>query len=309
MARHDHEYRVIRTDGKILWIRSERVVLPGADGKAARMLVALHNITQRKEAEQALQRMNVELERRVADRTAALESAFHDLEAFSYTVSHDLRAPLRAISGFANLLRDQDGAALSDEGRRFLAVIEGTALRMGVLIDSLLRLAQNSRQAMTGQQIDMAGLARSVCEEFSPEFPAANITIGPLPCVRGDITLVRQVLSNLIGNALKYSAKSAAAKVEVGAIEVAGSPAFFVRDNGIGFDMAHAHNLFEPFHRLHGDAEYTGDGIGLALANQIVQRHRGRIWTEAAPGRGATFYFTLQGSNSGSYPGEPVAGP
>jgi signal transduction histidine kinase len=291
--RHDHEYRVIRTDGQMLWIRSERVVLPGPDGKAARMLVALHNITQRKKAELELQSLNDGLERRVAERTAALETAYRDLESFSYSVSHDLRSPLRAIAGFANILRDQDADALSDEGRRCLSVIEGNALRMSALIDALLKLAHNSRHAMALERIDMAALAREAYGELSGEYPAARVEIAALPPSLGDASLVRQVWTNLIDNALKYSAAAPPSRIEVGTLASADGAAYFVRDNGIGFDMAHAGNLFAPFHRLHTDAKYPGDGIGLALAGQIVQRHGGRIWAESLPGQGATFYFTL----------------
>ena len=296
MERHDQEYRLVRTDGKLLWIRSERVVLPGPDGRAARMLVALHDITVRKEAELAVQRMNEELELRVAERTAALAAAYRELEAFSYSVSHDLRAPLRAISGFTHLLREADGAVLSAEGQRFLSVIEGNALRMGALIDALLQLAHNSRQALKRERIDMEALARAVAGELAVDYPRTRIEIGALPAAVGDATLVRQVFTHLIGNALKYSGRAQAPRVEVGAVpdgDDAASSAYFVRDNGVGFDMAHAGKLFEPFHRLHADADYPGDGIGLAVAGQIVQRHDGRIWAQAARRAGATFSFTL----------------
>ncbi len=214
LDRHDHEYRVVRTDGQMLWIRSERVVLPGPDGKAARMLVALHNITRRKQTELALHSLNQDLERRVAERTAALESAYRDLESFSYSVSHDLRAPLRAITGFANILRDHDAAALSDEGRRCLGVIEGNALRMSALIDALLKLAHNSRQAMALDRIDMAALAREAYGELAAEYPGASVDFGALPAALGDAALVRQVWTNLLDNALKYSAQATAAQVE-----------------------------------------------------------------------------------------------
>ena len=293
LERHDQEYRLVRTDGKTLWIRSERVVLAGADGRATRMLVALHDISGRKQIEQALQQANEELEARVTQRTAALAAANRDLESFSYSVSHDLRAPLRHIAGFVNLLREQDGAALSAEGRRHLGVIEDNALRMGALIDALLALAHASRKAMASGPVDMQALARAACLECAAGYPGTRVDIGVLPPAEGDATLLRQVFVNLLDNALKYSAGAPAPHVEIGAETLATGVVYFVRDNGVGFDMAHAGKLFEPFHRLHAEARYSGDGIGLAVASQIVQRHRGRIWAQAAQGQGATFRFTL----------------
>jgi PAS domain S-box-containing protein len=300
MERHDQEYRLVRTDGVVLWIRSERVVLPGPDGRAARMLVALHDITARKQAELALQSMNQELERRVAERTAAQAATYRELEAFTYSVSHDLRAPLRAISGFTHLLREEDGAVLSAEGRRFLGVIEGNALRMGALIDALLQLAQNSRQAMARGSIDMSDLARAVADELAGPYPQTQVEIGLMPAAVGDPVLVRQVYTNLIDNALKYSANAVSPRVEIGALPGDAGPTYFVRDNGVGFDMAHAAKLFEPFHRLHADTDYPGDGIGLAVARQIVQRHHGRLWATATRRGGATFSFTLHQEGAGS---------
>ena len=292
--RYDHEYRLVRTDGKVLWIRSERVVIKDAGGKSVRMLVALHDVTERKKSADALARMNEELERRVAERTAELESAYRELESFSYSVSHDLRAPLRAIGGFANLLRAGEAERLSAEGRRQLSVIENNALRMGALIDAMLKLARTSRHAMAFESVDMHALAQSVCEELRAEYPRTRIEVGPMPPANGDRVLLRQVYANLIGNALKFSARVAAPEVSVGATLLAsGVPQYYVRDNGTGFDMAHAQTLFAPFQRLHAESEYAGTGIGLALTAHIVQRHHGRIEAEAAPGQGARFWFTI----------------
>ncbi|HEY4374502.1 MAG TPA: ATP-binding protein [Burkholderiales bacterium] len=296
MQRQDQEYRIVRTDGKVLWLRSERVVMPGPDGRAARMLVALHDITGRKETEQAVQRMNEELERRVVERTAELASANRDLESFSYSVSHDLRGPLRAIAGFVNLLREEDGAALSAEGRRHLGVVEDNALRMSALIDALLALAHASRRAVARVPVDMGQLAREVCAELAPAYPAVHFQVGELPPALGDATLLRQVFTNLVDNALKYSSRVATPRVELGAENLDGETAYFVRDNGVGFDMAHAGRLFEMFHRLQPGGGFGGEGIGLALASQIVKRHHGRIWAQAAPGQGATFRFVLGGA-------------
>lgn len=298
LQRHDQEYRVVRTDGQVIWVRSERVVMPGPDGRAARMLLALHDITRRKESEQAIRRLNEELEERVAQRTAALEAANRELEAFSYSVSHDLRAPLRAIAGFVNLLREEDGPALSGEGKRFLSIVEQNALRMSTLIDALLELAHASRRAVAHEAVDMGALARAVCADLGGAYPQVRIDIGELPPARGDATLLRQVFANLIDNALKYSSQAASPRVEIGAEAMEGKTVYFVRDNGVGFDMAHAGRLFEVFHRLSPGGQFRGEGIGLALAAQIVKRHYGRIWAQAAPGQGATFRFMLGGTQA-----------
>ena len=251
------------------------------------------DITERRLAEQALRDLNADLERRVAERTTALEAAYRELEAFSYSVSHDLRAPLRAISGFSGILSEDEGERLSDQGRVYLATIDASAQRMGKLTDALLALAGTSRKKLAHVPVDMSALANEVAAELAAEYPRAWIEVGPLPGVDGDSVLLRQVFANLIGNALKYSVNVAQPRIEVGVQVESGVEIFFVRDNGVGFDMAYAERLFKPFERLHAEREFQGAGIGLALAQLIVQRHGGRIWAESAPGRGAMFRFTL----------------
>ncbi len=252
------------------------------------------DITDRVVAENALRILNADLERRVAERTRALETAYRELEAFSYSVSHDLRAPLRAIAGFATLLREDEGPQLSAEGLRLLGVIDQSAQQMGRLTDALLSLAQTSRKTLEHAPVDMESLAREVVLGFSSEYPGIEAVIGRMPEARGDATLLRQVFVNLIGNAFKYSSRATAPRVEVGAEFDGAAPAvYFVRDNGIGFDMAYIERLFRPFERLHTERDYRGAGIGLALANLIVQRHGGRIWAEGVPDAGAVFRFTL----------------
>ena len=251
-------------------------------------------ITERKRAERALRDINAELERRVDERTALLKKTNRELEAFSYSVSHDLRAPLRAISGFAGILLEEEAAHLSAEGRRYLATIDANAQRMGKLIDGLLSLGRLSRHELASERMDMAAIARETCDELAHYHPRARVEIGTLPGAQGDTTLVRQVFRNLIGNALKYSSRSAMPRVEIGAEQADGLLAFYVRDNGAGFDMAYASKLFKPFERLHADHDFEGTGIGLAVTHMIVQRHGGRIWAEGEPGRGATFHFTLE---------------
>jgi PAS domain S-box-containing protein len=253
------------------------------------------DVTDRVAAEGALRALNADLEHRVAERTVALETAYRELEAFSYSVSHDLRAPLRAIAGFATILREDEGDVLSGEGNRLLGIIDQSAQQMGHLTDALLALARTSRQKLAHGPLDMQTLAHEVAGDFATAYPSARIDVGAIPPAFGDVTLMRQVFVNLIGNALKYSSRATAPVVHVGVENQATGMAYFIRDNGIGFDMAYVERLFRPFERLHAEREFRGAGIGLALANLIIQRHGGRIWAEGRPGQGAVFRFTLGG--------------
>ena len=224
-----------------------------------------------------------------------------ELEAFSYSVSHDLRAPLRAIHGFVRILLEDYGQEFQGEARRYLDLVAANAQQMGRLVDDLLRFSQMGRQALNKQPVSANALVRRALEQLQPalEGRAIELTVGDMPSLAGDPTLVHQVFLNLIDNAIKYTKGREPARIEVGArTETNGEVVYFVKDNGAGFDMQYAHKLFGVFQRLHRSEEYVGTGVGLALVQRIITKHGGRIWAEAAVGRGATFSFTLGGTSA-----------
>ena len=233
-----------------------------------------------------------ELEARVRERTAELEATNRELESFSYSVSHDLRAPLRAVDGYARMLEEDHAARLDDEGRRLLAVVRGASMRMGLLIDDLLAFARLGRQAPQRRPLDMTALAREVAAELNGA-GLARIDLPALPQASADPALLRQVWTNLLGNALKYSGKRKDARVEIGGREADAENHYWVRDNGVGFDMRYADKLFGVFQRLHRVEEFPGTGVGLAIVQRVVTRHGGRVWAESRLGEGACFYFSL----------------
>ena len=250
---------------------------------------------ERQHMDAELRRLNDELERRVAERTTQLEAANKELEAFSYSVSHDLRAPLRAVVGFSKLVVEDHGAQLDGEARRKLDVIQSEAQRMGVLIDDLLAFSRLGRKAMNVTDIDMDQLARSTYEGLNGQHGGARaeLRMGSLPRARADRALLTQVWANLLSNAIKFSSKQERPLIEVSAVSDEKEHIFFVRDNGAGFDPRYQSKLFGVFQRLHNSSEFPGTGVGLALVQRIVTRHGGRVWADGQPGRGATFYFTL----------------
>jgi light-regulated signal transduction histidine kinase (bacteriophytochrome) len=301
-GRYENEYRAIWPDGTVRWLISKgQVFFKDVNGvrEPARFIGALLDVTDRKQAEQALQeqirRFNAELEQRVAQRTAQLEAANKELEAFSYSVSHDLRAPLRHIDGFADLLYQSADDKIGPASREYLRIITESARQMGRLIDALLAFSRMGRAAMHRTKVNMNTLMASVLHDFHYDLEGRKVewVIPDLPEVVGDPSLLRQVLLNLISNALKYTRSREMARIEIGAICNPQETVFFVRDNGVGFDMQYADKLFGVFQRLHGTTQYEGTGIGLANVRRIVQRHGGRTWAEAAPDEGATFFFSL----------------
>jgi signal transduction histidine kinase len=250
----------------------------------------------RRHAQEEVRLLNNVLEERVRQRTAQLEAANRELEAFSYTVSHDLRSPLRSIHGFSRLLASELGSGVAEPVRHSLERLQANAAHMSELIEALLGLARLSRTPMRWQTVDLAAIAREVvvdCRERDPERAIRLIIPQHLP-VQGDAALLRVVLDNLLGNAWKFSSRKALSEIELGSsMQPGGAPCYFVRDNGAGFDMSRAAKLFGTFERLHSAADFAGTGIGLATVQRIVERHGGRVWAHSAIDEGASFYFSL----------------
>lgn len=290
------EHRILLPDGDVRWIAPSGTVLRNGSGEPARLVGVAQDITERKQAEQAVRELNESLERRVEERTRQLEVANRELEAFSYSVSHDLRAPLRAVDGYSRVLvEDYTGKLLDDEGERLLGKVRAGTVRMGQLIEDLLNLSRVSRSDMRLEPVDLSALADAVCEELRRGEPERRVAVSVQPGLeaRGDARLLRIVLDNLLGNAWKFTSRRDDARIEFGRAAHDAKPAFAVRDNGAGFNMAYAEQLFTPFQRLHKATEFSGTGIGLATVARIIHRHGGTVWAEAEKGKGATFTFTL----------------
>jgi PAS domain S-box-containing protein len=282
-------------DGSFYWVDTTIVPFLNDAGKPRQYIAIRADITERKNAEEAVNRMNAELELRVAERTAQLEAANRELEAFSYSVSHDLRAPLRAVDGFSQAAIEDFGPMLPDEGRRQLQTIRHSAQRMGALIDDLLTFSRLSRQPLAKRTVDTLVLVRVALQELGSPWPDRRVEIkmGELAPSLGDPALLKQVWLNLLGNALKYTRQRECAVIEIGCTPGGSGTTFFVRDNGTGFNMRYVGKLFGVFQRLHRMEDYEGTGVGLATVQRIITRHGGRVWAEAVENQGATFYFTL----------------
>jgi PAS domain S-box-containing protein len=279
-------------------------IAPVADdgGRCTHLVGSVHDVTERKRAEMEIHQLNEELEKRVIDRTAQLQAANKELEAFSYSVSHDLRAPLRALDGFSRILIEDYAAQLPDKAVGHLNRVRNGAVQMGRLIDDLLRFSRLSRQPLEKQSVNLSALVEETWSalESEREGRQVELVMGFLPNCQGDPSLLKQVFFNLLSNALKYSRRTADARIEIGCLPQvirAGEPpatnVYFVKDNGVGFDMQFAGKLFGVFQRLHRPDEYEGTGVGLAIVHSIIARHGGKIWAESEPDKGTTFYLTI----------------
>jgi PAS domain S-box-containing protein len=270
-------------------------VLKDEKGKVIGALSSARDITERKQAEEEIRKLNADLEQRVIKRTAQFEASNKELEAFAYSVSHDLRAPLRAVDGFSRILQEEWWDKLDDEGRRLLDIIRINTQHMDQLIVDLLLLSRVTRTEIQTSRIDMTLLANSIYREIaSPETQKKfSFSIGPLPDAEGDPTLMKQVWVNLLGNALKYSLPKDEYKIEIGGQREEGMNIYHVKDNGVGFNPEYTHKLFGVFHRLHKAEDFEGTGIGLAIVQRIIHRHGGQVWAEGKVGEGATFWFSI----------------
>jgi PAS domain S-box-containing protein len=287
-------------DGSAVCVEARWTVVRDEQGRVNGVLGINSDIRERKRAREEIMQLNASLEERVQQRTAQLEFANKQLEAFSYSVSHDLRSPLSAVDGFSDLLEramaKADANPLTDRSRHYLARIRAGVSQMGELIDAMLTLAQVSRSSLRWEPVNLSALATSVLDGWREREPGRPVQIDIEPGLTGlgDPRLLKQVLDNLLGNAWKFSAKQDVTDISFGhEINPAGETVYFVRDKGTGFDMAYAEKLFGAFQRLHSLSEFAGTGIGLATVHRIIARHGGRVWAQSAPGQGATFYFTL----------------
>ena len=288
------ELQIVKKDGTIFWAHLTEAAAKDESG-ATIFRVVMSDITERKVAEEALEKYREHLEDLVRKRTIKLEASNKELEAFSYSASHDLRAPLRTIDGFSQALLEDCEDKLDIQGKDYLIRIRAATRRMADLIEDLLKLSRITRTEMNIEKINLTRIARSIIDELQKSQPLRHVEIKIADGLEdaADSRLMRITLDNLLGNAWKFTEKQAKAVIEFVCTEEGGKKVYFIRDNGVGFDMAYVDKLFVPFQRLHNEEEFPGTGIGLALVRRIIHRHGGKVWTEGQTGKGATFYFSL----------------
>jgi light-regulated signal transduction histidine kinase (bacteriophytochrome) len=294
--KEQYEFKLQCKDGRDLWALISTTPLEDDKGQYVGALAMLADITDRKQAEDNILKLNTELEQRVVERTTQLELANKELEAFSYSVSHDLRTPLRAIDGFSQALLEDYSDKLDSEGQSYLQRVRAASQRMAELIDDLLDLSRVSRAEMGQETVDLSLLAQQIINDLRKADGTRTVSFTAAENLKamGDSHLLRVALENLLGNAWKFTQKQANAEIEFGAtVREDGQTAYYIRDNGAGFDMHYASKLFGAFQRLHAANDFPGTGIGLATVQRIIHRHGGTIWAEGAVDQGATFYFTL----------------
>ncbi len=286
----EYEKEYARRDGSIIPVSNRTWLIRDDDGRPAGMWSIVRDITPQKMAEEQITWLHIELNSQIKK----LEEANAELEAFNFTLAHDLSSPLRVIDGFSKMIEKYYRDVLDEEGRDFIKTIRSSAQKMGMFISDLLKLSRLSRSEITITEIDMSGLAAALSAELNAASEKTiEFRIAALPAARGQETLIRQALFNLMSNAVKFSAPRERPMVEIGCLGTDGENVYYVRDNGVGFDMRHADRLFGVFKRLHSESEFEGTGAGLAIVKRVVQRHGGRVWGEGKVGQGATFYFTL----------------
>src|SRR3569833_3219057 len=292
---YSHDERIFRPDGTMRYLHTWAHPVLDDAGKLIRLVGVCQDITDQKLAEEEVKALNADLERRVAERTRTIENSLRDLEAFNVMASHDLRAPLSVIQGACSLILRGGTADLPPRANDNLPRIQRAAARMTALVNDLLALAQVGYVALGQDRVDLSAMCLDVLAQLERSTPERDVSVEIQPdlaCV-GDPALLRAAVENLLGNAWKYSSRVPQARIDVGGQTSGPRRAFFVRDNGAGFDMKDAHRLFAPFERLHKASEFEGTGVGLAAVHRIIERHGGRIWAEGEPGRGATFFFEL----------------
>jgi light-regulated signal transduction histidine kinase (bacteriophytochrome) len=295
------EYRITLPDGTERIVHGDGKIELDDSGAPIGITGYYQDVTEQRRAEAEIRRLNAELEERVVTRTAELTAVTKELEAFAYSTSHDLRAPLRAIDGFSLMVLEDAAAVLAPDDVRHLERVREAAQRMGRLIDDLLGLSRMAQRPLDRERVDVSALAREVSDELLAEHQdrVMDVVIAPDMVANADPHLLRVILRNTLENAWKFTAKRAKARIEVGVIDADPERAFFVRDDGAGFDMRYADHLFGAFQRMHRAEEYPGDGIGLAMVQRLVNRHGGTAWAESQIEQGSTIFFTLPAPTNG----------